>query len=52
MFERYQGGEQALLVHVDFRDETAREDLRELEMFAMSAGATILGTVTIRCDSP
>ncbi len=52
MFERYQGGEQALLVHVDFRDETAREDLRELEMLATSAGATILGTVTARRDSP
>ncbi|WP_321409143.1 ribosome rescue GTPase HflX [Tolumonas auensis] len=52
MFERYQGGEQALLVHVDFRDETAREDLRELEMLATSAGATILGTITTRRDSP
>jgi len=52
LFERYQGGEQALLVHVDFRDETAREDLRELEMLATSAGATILGTVTTRRDSP
>ena len=52
MFERYQGGEQAILVHVDFRDETAREDLRELEMLATSAGATILDTITTRRDSP
>ena len=47
MFERYQGGEQAILVHVDFKDEAAREDLRELEMLATSAGATILGRVVI-----
>ena len=52
MFERYQGGEQAILVHVDFRDETAREDLNELEMLASSAGATILSTITTRRDSP
>ena len=52
MFERYQGGEQAILVHVDFKDEAAREDLRELEMLATSAGATILGTITTRRDSP
>jgi GTP-binding protein HflX (EC 3.1.5.-) len=52
LFERYQGGEQAILVHVDFKDEAAREDLRELEMLATSAGATILGTVTTRRDSP
>jgi len=52
LFERYQGGEQAILVHVDFRDETAREDLNELEMLASSAGATILSTITTRRDSP
>jgi hypothetical protein len=52
LFERYQGGEQAILVHVDFKDEAAREDLRELEMLATSAGATILGTITTRRDSP
>lgn len=52
MFERYQGGEQAILVHVDFRDESAKEDLRELEMLATSAGATILDIITTRRDSP
>jgi len=52
LFERYQGGEQAILVHVDFRDESAREDLNELEMLASSAGATILSTITTRRDSP
>lgn len=52
MFERYEGGEQAILVHVDFRDENAREDLQELEMLASSAGANILTTITTRRDSP
>ena len=30
MFDRYEGGEQAVLVHVNFSDENAREDIEEL----------------------
>lgn len=52
MLERYQSGEQAILVHVDFNDESTQEDLHELEMLALSAGATILGTVTTRRNTP
>jgi GTP-binding protein HflX len=52
LLERYQSGEQAILVHVDFNDESTQEDLHELEMLALSAGATILGTVTTRRNTP
>lgn len=52
MFERYESGEQAVLVHVDFTDEDAREDLAELNMLASSAGANVLGVVTCRRVAP
>ena len=31
MFDRYEAGEQAVLVHVNFSDEGEREDLDELK---------------------
>ncbi len=52
MFERYESGEQAVLVHVDFTDEDAREDLAELNMLASSAGANVLAVVTCRRVAP
>lgn len=52
MFERYQAGEQAILVHVDFPDENAREDLQEFEMLVSSAGVEALNTVTGKRQTP
>ncbi|OKY26842.1 ribosome rescue GTPase HflX [Thalassotalea sp. PP2-459] len=52
MFDRYQAGEQAILVHVDFPDENAREDLQEFEMLVSSAGIESLAVVTGKRDTP
>ncbi|XPF93427.1 ribosome rescue GTPase HflX [Colwellia sp. RE-S-Sl-9] len=52
MFDRYQAGEQAILVHVDFPDENAREDLQEFEMLVSSAGVSALTVVTGKRDKP
>ena len=52
MFDRHQGGEQALLVHVEFTSDSAREELQELEMLVASAGVTQVGLVTARRQSP
>ena len=45
MFDRYEAGEQAILVHIDFQNEGDREDLRELEMLVSSAGVRSLAVV-------
>ncbi|WP_448212638.1 ribosome rescue GTPase HflX [Colwellia sp. MEBiC06753] len=52
MFDRYQAGEQAILVHVDFPDESSREDLQEFKMLVSSAGVTALSVVTGKRNSP
>ena len=52
MFERYQGGESAILVHVNFADDSEREDLEELELLADSAGVTICSVLTGSRASP
>ncbi|MBQ1782235.1 MAG: GTPase HflX [Gammaproteobacteria bacterium] len=52
MFDRHQGGEQALLVHVEFASDSTREELQELEMLVASAGVTQVGLVTARRQSP
>ena len=52
MFDRYEAGEQAVLVHVDFTDEGAREDLAELKMLVSSAGANVLSVITCRRGTP
>ncbi len=52
MFDRYEAGEQAVLVHVDFTDEGEREDLQELTMLVSSAGAQALATITTRRAAP
>ena len=52
MFDRYEAGEQAILVHIDFTDEGAREDLAELQMLVSSAGATALSVITCRRSTP
>ncbi|NQY63123.1 MAG: GTPase HflX [Alteromonadaceae bacterium] len=52
MFDRYQAGEQAILVHLDFPDENAREDLQEFEMLVSSAGITALNIITGKRSTP
>lgn len=46
MFDRYEAGEQAILVHINFSDETSREDLQELQMLASSAGVSAVEVIT------
>lgn len=41
--ERYKGGEKAILVHVDFSNSNDSEDLEELKMLVLSAGASVMG---------
>ncbi|OIN13551.1 ribosome rescue GTPase HflX [Oceanisphaera psychrotolerans] len=52
MFERYQGGESAILVHINFADDDEREDLEELELLADSAGVTTCAVLTGSRGSP
>jgi len=52
LFERYQAGEQAVLVHVDFPDESSREDLNEFKMLVSSAGVQALTVVTGKRNTP
>lgn len=52
MFERYEGGEKALLVHVFFPQESDIEDLREFESLVSSAQIEILNTLTTNRKNP
>ncbi|AWB68506.1 GTPase HflX [Saccharobesus litoralis] len=52
MFDRYESGEQAVLVHVDLDDEVAREDLQELKLLASSAGVETLAVITTSRSTP
>jgi GTP-binding protein HflX len=52
LFDRYEGGEQAVLVHVNFSDENAREDIEELGLLVSSAGVSTLSVVTTTRQSP
>lgn len=52
LFDRYQAGEQAILVHLDFPDENAREDLQEFEMLVSSAGVNTLDIITGKRNTP
>ncbi|RTE86431.1 MULTISPECIES: ribosome rescue GTPase HflX [Gammaproteobacteria] len=52
MFDRYEGSEQAVLVHVNFAAEAAREDLEELKLLVSSAGVETVGVVTASRNSP
>ena len=52
MFDRYEAGEQAVLVHVNFSDEGEREDLEELKSLVSSAGVNALGVVTTSRSAP
>lgn len=46
MFDRYEAGEQAVLVHITFSDDDKKEDLDELKLLVSSAGVNALDTVT------
>jgi GTP-binding protein HflX len=52
LFDRYQAGEQAILVHVDFPDDSSREDLQEFKMLVSSAGVNALSVVTGKRNTP
>ncbi|MGL5047718.1 MAG: ribosome rescue GTPase HflX [Shewanella sp.] len=52
MFDRYEAGESAVLVHIDFSDEERREDLVELKLLVESAGARSVGVITGSRRSP
>jgi GTP-binding protein HflX len=45
-FERHEGGEKAILVHLELKQYSQDEDLSEFQLLATSAGAQILGVVT------
>lgn len=52
MFERYQGGERAALVHVDFQSGHNQEDLQEFVDLVDSAGAERVCVVTGTREAP
>ena len=52
MFDRFESGERAILVHVDFPAEIDREDLSELQLLVSSAGVETLGVVTTTRSTP
>lgn len=52
MFDRYEAGEQAVLVHIDFADDSSREDLSELQMLVSSAGVQAVDVVTASRQAP
>jgi GTP-binding protein HflX len=51
-FERHEGGERAILVHLDGQDAEAREDPQEFLELALSAGAETASFVTIARQRP
>lgn len=51
-FERHDGGERAILVHLDGQDPAAREDPQEFQELARSAGAETVGFVTVARHQP
>lgn len=52
MFDRYEAGEQAVLVHVNFADENNKEDLAELELLVSSAGVNAVEVLTTTRSAP
>lgn len=52
MFDRYEAGEQAILVHINFTQKGEWEDLSEFELLVSSAGVTKLQTVIGSRQSP
>lgn len=52
MFDRYESGEQAILVHINFTQEGEWEDLSECEMLVSSAGVNALRVITGSRQAP
>lgn len=52
MFDRHEGGELAILVNVDFPNESAREDVEELTLLVASAGVEALSVVSTSRRAP
>ncbi|MCG7498765.1 GTPase HflX [Vibrio sp. Of7-15] len=52
MFDRYESGEQAILVHINFTQEGEWEDLSECEMLVSSAGVNTLRVITGSRQAP
>ena len=52
MFDRYESGERAVLVHINFTQEGEWEDLRECEMLVSSAGVSTLQVITGSRQTP
>ncbi|WED21603.1 GTPase HflX [Vibrio sp. JC009] len=52
MFDRYEAGEQAVLVHINFTQEGEWEDLSEFEMLVSSAGVNTLQVITGSRQAP
>ncbi|AXR08015.1 ribosome rescue GTPase HflX [Salinimonas sediminis] len=52
MFDRYEAGEQAVLVHVNFTDENTKEELAELELLVSSAGVNAVDVLTTSRNAP
>lgn len=53
MFDRYEGGDEAILVHVDFQqNEEQEEDLAEFESLVVSAGVKPLQIITASRKTP
>ncbi|WP_022961366.1 ribosome rescue GTPase HflX [Halopseudomonas pelagia] len=51
-FERHEGGERAILVHLESQDERTREDPQEFVELANSAGADIAAFLTVNRHQP
>jgi GTP-binding protein HflX len=52
LFDRYESGEQAILVHINFAQEGEWEDLNEFQMLVSSAGVNSLQVVTGSRQAP
>lgn len=52
MFDRYEAGERAVLVHINFTQQGEWEDLSECEMLVSSAGVSTLQVITGSRQSP
>lgn len=52
MFDRYEAGERAVLVHINFTDENTKEELAELELLVNSAGVDAVEVLTTSRNSP
>ncbi|MGC9423622.1 MULTISPECIES: ribosome rescue GTPase HflX [unclassified Vibrio] len=52
MFDRYEAGERAVLVHINFTQQGEWDDLSECEMLVSSAGVSTLQVITGSRQSP